>query len=259
MHACGFTSVPVAPTAELWLLGTLALRVSTGRKAVAVLAQPKRLALLAYLAAALPCGFHRRDTLLALFWPEANQEHGRTALRKSLHFLRRELGAGVIVSRGDEIAVLERDVWCDVRAFDRALGAGHVANALDLYRGDLLPGLFISNAPQFERWLEDERTQLRAQAAEAAWALAGRLERDRDADCAAHWARWAYRLIPDDERALRRLIALLGRLGDRSGAVQAYEQFARRLQREYNVTPSAETQAIVNGVRQGYVGAVALA
>jgi DNA-binding SARP family transcriptional activator len=249
MHPCGAGSGFVAPTAELCLLGPLTLRVSPGREAITVLAQPKRLALLAYLAAAVPPGFHRRDSLLALFWPEVNQEHGRTALRKSLHFLRHELGASVIVSRGDEIGVLEGSVWCDVWEFDRAVAAGEMAHAVDLYRGDLLPGLFISDAPHFERWLEDERAQLRAQAAQAGWAFVERLEREQDADGAAHWARWAYRRAPDDERALRRLISLLVRLGDRSGAVGAYEQFARRLEREYNVTPSPETQALVNGMR----------
>jgi len=40
-----------------------------------VLAQPKRVALLAYLAAATPRRLHRRDSLLALFWPELDQEH----------------------------------------------------------------------------------------------------------------------------------------------------------------------------------------
>ena len=39
--------------------------------------QSKRLALLAYLALALPRGFHRRDTLLALFWPELSDEDAR--------------------------------------------------------------------------------------------------------------------------------------------------------------------------------------
>ncbi len=257
MHLGGVATVPVSAMAELRLLGTLAVRVNAGHEAAAVLAQPKRLALLAYLAAALPSGFHRRDILLALFWPEADQEHARTALRKSLHFLRHELGAGVIVSRGDEeIGVLEGDVWCDVREFDRALAAGQVADALGLYGGDLLPGLFVSEAPRFERWLEAERTRLRNEAAAAAWALAGRLERERDPDGAARWARWAGALAPEDERAVRRLIALLGRLGDRAGAVRAYQEFATHLEREYEVGPSAETQALVSAVREGRADAV---
>ncbi len=246
------SSLPRPPSVELWLLGAPSVRRPAGSEAAGVLAQSKRLALLAYLAAASPYGFHRRDTLLALFWPEADQAHARTALRKAIHFLRHELGSGSVVSRGDdEIGLAEAEVWCDVREFDRALGAGRPAEGLALYRADLLPGLFISDAPEFERWLSDERARLRTRAVEAAWALAGQLERDRDVDGAARWARWACAQAADDECAVRRLVALLGRMGDRAGAVHAYEEFAARLRREYEVEPSAETHRLLTAVREG--------
>ena len=66
---------------------------------------------------------------------------------------------------------------------------------------------------------------------------------------AGHWARRAFALAPDDEGEARNLIALLGRLGDRAGAVQAYEEFARRLRVEYEVEPAPETLATIRAVR----------
>src|SRR5256884_5668442 len=87
---------------EFRLLGTLSLRTADGRDAGSLLSQPRRLALLAYLAAATPRGPHRRDTLLALLWPELDQEHARAALRQSLHVLREALGDDVVVTRGAE-------------------------------------------------------------------------------------------------------------------------------------------------------------
>ena len=56
-------------------------------------------------------------------------------------------------------------------------------------------------------------------------------------------------LAPTDETALRRLILLLERLGDRAAAVRAYEDFAWKLQGEYELEPSAETQALVERIR----------
>lgn len=234
------------------------MRAGGGREATAVLAQPKRLALLAYLAAAAPYGFHRRDILLALFWPEADQNRARSALRQATHFLRHELGTGVIANRGDEdLGLVEERVWCDVREFDRLLADGQLALGLTLYRGDLLPGYFIGDAPDFERWLEEERDRLRARAAEAAWALADRLEGETDTDEAARWARWACALTPDDERMVRRLVGLLARVGDRAGAIRAYEELAGRLDREYQVAPSAELRSLIDAVRAGRVEAAA--
>ena len=85
----------------LRLFGTVVLRADDGRELRSVVVQPKRLALLAYLAAA-PGGRHRRDTLLAVFWPDLDSTHARGALNKSLHYLRRSLGENVVVSQGDE-------------------------------------------------------------------------------------------------------------------------------------------------------------
>src|SRR2546422_7440074 len=87
---------------ELRLLGRLSLTSADGRDVQALLGQPRRLALLAYLAAATPPGFHRRDSLLALFWPELDQDHARAALRQALHVVRDALGPDAVASRGDE-------------------------------------------------------------------------------------------------------------------------------------------------------------
>src|SRR5687768_12221616 len=217
-----------------------------GRELRSVLSQPKRVALLSYLAAASPRGFHRRDSLLALFWPELDQEHARAALRQALHGLRRVLGDGAIASRGDEeIRLDDARVWCDAIAFDVAADAARHAEALEHYRGDLLAGFFISGAPEFERWLENERVRLRRRAVESAWALAAAGSANGDPSLAAHWARRAAALVRDDEEALRRLITVLGDLGDRAGALQAYDVFARRLAEEYEAEPAAETRALI--------------
>src|SRR2546428_1264289 len=236
---------------RLRTLGTLDLRGSDGAELRSVLAQPKRLALLAYLAIASPGGFRRRDTLVGLFWPELDHEHARAALRKALHGLRRGLEDGIVQTRGgEEISLAEEKLWCDGRAFERALAEGRRAEALELYRGDLLAGLFISGAPEFERWLEQERARFREQAAAAAWASADEAEHRGEDMGALQGARRALTLSPNDEGAVRRMIGILDRVGDRAGALHVYEEFARQLAADYEAEPAAETQALIEAVRQ---------
>src|SRR5437870_13655132 len=140
---------------ELRMLGRLSLTGADGLEVRGLLGQPRRVALLAYLAAANPRGFHRRDTLLALFWPDLDQEHARAALRQALHVVRGSLGADVVLTRGDEEIGLDFDrLSCDVVAFDRAVASERFGEALDRYQGHLLEGFFIPNAGEFERWLE---------------------------------------------------------------------------------------------------------
>src|ERR1700687_3663667 len=204
------------PVIELRTLGTLDLHSANGRELHSLLAQPKRVALLAYLCIAQPCGFHRRDTLLGLFWPNSDQEHARTSIRKSLHILRRALGGDAILSRGDEeVAVDFQLVPCDVAAFEASVKANRLEEALELYRGDLLAGFFIDEAPEFEQWLHSERTRLRSSAARAALTLSEQLEVSGDVAAAVTWARRSLELSETDERALHKLIELQWRAGDR--------------------------------------------
>jgi DNA-binding SARP family transcriptional activator/TolB-like protein len=235
---------------EVQTLGAAYLRSHDGHALHSVLAQPKRLALLIYLAHADPRGFQRRDTLLAMFWPETDDERARNSLRQALHFLRRSMGEGVILSRGDgEIGIAEGTVRCDAADFERALEERRAEEALELYRGNFLQGFFIADAPEFERWVGSERMRLRERAGQAAWALAERAEQARDAARSLEWARRAMHLSPDDEHSLQRVISLLDRLGDRVAAIRAYEEFAAKLKEEYQIVPSPETQELIRGVR----------
>ncbi len=84
---------------EFRTLGGLDLRDSHGRELRATLSAPKQAALLTYLAIATPGGFHRRDTLLALLWPELDHEHARRSLRQALYVIRRAVTNGALVSR----------------------------------------------------------------------------------------------------------------------------------------------------------------
>jgi len=232
-------------------LGGLDLRDENGQQLLSILRQPKRLALLAYLAIAAPTGYRRRDTILGLLWPELDEERARSALRQAVHFLRRTLGADVIQGHGSEdLGLGDASFWCDARAFDDALARGAPAEALELYGGDLLDGFFVTGASsEFEEWLALERARLRHQAIESSWALTDHFEAAGCGTEAARWARWAAARSPDDERTHRRLIALLDRLGDRTGALRAYEEFVRRAREEFDAEPSAETQALVAAIR----------
>ena len=107
---------------SLRVLGTIDLRDGENRPVDAVLAQPKRLALLIYLALARPYGFQRRDVLVALLWPELDQSRARNALSQALHHLRRSLGADVVQARGDEeVALSDTSLASDVRQLVMAI------------------------------------------------------------------------------------------------------------------------------------------
>ncbi len=243
--------VAAGSTPRLFLFGGIELRGIGGGVADVVLAQPKAVALLAYLALSPNGRFQRRDLVAALFWPDLDQTHARAALRKLVLVLRSALGAEGVVSRGDEeIALAPGALSCDVGEFSTAADAGRLVQALELYRGELMPGFHLTGCASFDEWLDAQRADARERAAAAAWALAHRLEGEEHYTEAGRWARRAVRYTGDDERVLRRAMHMLIRLGDRAGAFRVYDDFAKQLRRSLDIEPSAETQALVASLKQ---------
>ena len=214
-------------------------------------AQPKRLALLAYLALAAGRGAPTRETLLALFWPELGADEGRRALRQGLHYLRRVLGEDVFVSEGDEVGVREGALGCDAVDFERMIDAGRPAQALALYRGHFLEGFHVDDvAAEYEDWVDRTRARLRRKAAAAAWAAAEGSEKVSDTARALELGRRACDLEPDQEGSWRQLMTMHDRLGDRAGARRAYDDLSERLRREFDAKPAAETAALAEAIRR---------
>ena len=226
------------------------MELTRGSKPLALVSRTKRLAVFVFLALSRK-SFQRRDILQAIFWPDSDQERARHSLNETLYLLRRELGPNVVVSRGaDEIGIAPAGIWSDVNAFEELLAARDYAHALALYRGDLLPGFFLSDAPEFEHWLEEERARLRRAANEATCARAERAADEGNHSEAAEWARRAAAMAVDDEVLVRRSILLLGHIGDRAGAIETFERFRHHLMQKYDARPAPETERVIAEIRR---------
>jgi serine/threonine-protein kinase len=240
---------------RLRALGALDLRGSEDQELRVLLAQPKRAALLAYLALATPRGLHRRDTLLALFWPEHDTEHARNALSQAVHFLRRSLGAEVLVAaNGDGLGLDWRDFWCDATAFEEALEAGRSVDAIELYRGDLLEGFHVADAPDFERWLDTERARLGDRYGKALESIAAEREASGDyRDAVRLWRRLASRDRYNSHVALRLMRALTA-AGDPAGALQHARMHETLLREDLAIAPDPAIGALVSELPQREYG-----
>lgn len=235
---------------ELTLLGTQSIRAD-GRDVGALAAQPKRFALLAFLVVNEGDGYHRRDSLLAMFWPEMDQFASRRALRNTLYHLRETLGDGVIITQGDDaVAVDPTRITSDVHRFLAALLTGQVEVALACYNGELLAGIHVANVDNtFEDWLAGQRRRLSNALSTGLRALTDREEKAGNIAAAALWAKRACEVTPGDEGLVRRALSLFEQANDRGSALELYQTFARRLAADFNATPSAETEALVARLR----------
>jgi predicted ATPase len=201
---------------------------------------PKTLPLWSYLL------LHRRQpvkraTLAFALWPDEPEKTTRANLRRHLQELRRILpsaSAGQEFLIGDTESLqwnLAADYWLDVAEFEQQSASNDsLAGAVALYSGDLLESVY-------DDWLFYERERLRNLYFSDLSQLILKSRAQRDYPAAIEYARQVVNRDPLREDAVRQLMHLRYESGDRSGALQEYELFARRLRAELDVEPMPET------------------
>lgn len=237
---------------ELRVLGPISLTRADGSNVAPLLAQPKRLAVAAYLASPPPHGgrcLHRKDSLVAMFWPELDQQHARAALRNTLYFLRQHLGTESVVAEHDVVGLDPNHVWCDLEAFDVAVRMRDHATTYQLYRGPLLDGLCVTDAEAFDEWLDAQRRRRATEVREAATHAARRHAAAGRPEDALVWARRARLMDPLNEDAARLVIALRFVTGDRAGALDEYRRLEAQLDAEHGVPPASDSRRLAQVIR----------
>lgn len=207
------------------------------------------LALLALLAVAGSRGISR-DRILALLWPESDDERSRHSLAQLLYAVRRALHADVVLAGAVELRLNPEAITSDVAEFEEALEHGDDARAAALYTGPFLDGCHLSISAEFERWIDGERARLAARMARALESLAASATARGDRSAAVEWWRRLAALDPLNTRAARGLVEALAAAGDRAGALQFARVHEMLLREELNAEPDPAFRSLVEQVRR---------
>jgi len=211
-------------------------------------AHRRRLAVLAVLGAARG-RFVPRERLLGLLWPDAATADARHSLVESLSVIRRELGIDPFECVGDEVALAAERLACDVDELEHALEAGDGERVSVLYVGPFLDGFVVHDAPEFERWAEEERGRLAGRVATGLEGYAARREAEAGSAAASEtWSR-LYGLDPFCTRVALRLAAALEAAGDPAGALRHLQTHQALLLAELDLAPPPEVAAAAERLR----------
>lgn len=205
---------------ELRMLGGLELKAPGGQPSNL---RPLALRLLAYLA------LHRGATLnpehiAEALWPGSSQDM-RPTLQTLVWQLRRALGSGIVLTYGGGYCFdPPYPVWTDAEAFGEKLRQGHLAEAVALYRGELLPGV---------EWAELERQHLENRYLQALEDLAEQEAGRGELEAAIALLERVIERDPLAEEAYRRLIAWHQQAGRPDAARRLRQEFSRVLEAEF--------------------------
>lgn len=223
----------------------------------------KAAALLAYLS--LNPGECPREVLATMFWQEGNQQKALANLRRTLSSLNSSLPGWIEADRETIALKHNSKLWVDVDAFHQSLSQlkehHHPENKVcddclstldkiaELYRGDFMEGVNLTDAPTFDDWQFFQRDGLRQEFADVLQRLSfGRSERGQWDQAIVHARRWVA-LDRLHEPACRVLMDLYARSGQRTAALHQYKELARLLNEQMGQEPEEETRRLYEQIR----------
>lgn len=218
------------------------------------LSSRKAAALLTYLALQQN-GMARREVIATLLWENTDPSQARVSLRQALAAVRRVEGdlPPILVSEG-EFLRLSADVDVDVARFEQ-LAAGDTrsrAEAVELYRTDLMGGFSLRDAPAFNEWLMVEQARIRQRVIAALQGLIDdALATGGDLNSGVANALHLLSLDPFNEVGHRGLMQLYARQGRASLALTQFRSLSDLLRKELAVTPEAETIRLHEEIKSG--------
>lgn len=231
------------------LLGVLQIENETGEISE-VMKSNKGCALLAYLL--VTNASQPREMLADLLWNATSTAQSLQNLRALLTRLRKWVPE-LEVTRRQVRFPTETAVFIDYLQLLTGLDSGEqdeIASALPLYRGDLLDGFYLEDAPRFNEWLLLTREKLRQRVVGAFRQLCTEYQEQQDWVKGISLAQRWLALDELDEEALRHLLQLLAGSGQLDAALQQYELSQQRLWDELGVEPMDETQQLAAQISQ---------
>ncbi len=250
------------------LLGSF--RVDLNESTIRNFESDKVRALLAYLIVQADRA-HSRESLAALLWPEHSNHAARNNLRQALFKLRQSLGDRdaeppfLLATRNTIQFNYNNNYYLDTVEFDALISSctAHIhrhlitcetciaklTQAIALYRGDFLKGLFIAGSVSFEEWALFKREEFHRLAIGVIRHLVEHHEQRGEYEQALKYARQGLELEPWQEEGHQQLMRIMALSGRRSDALAQYHTCRLILQEELGIEPTVETTALYEQIK----------
>jgi DNA-binding SARP family transcriptional activator len=232
-----------AAALRLRLIGQMS--ASNAQGDVALPRTRKTRGLLAILALAAPQPV-LRSHITGLLWSTREREQGRASLRQCVHEMQEflgHLGMDEVQAGRQHLRMSEGQIWVDLLALGAATAVR--PEALGLLQAGLLEDL-VGLDPAFDHWLAEQDRRMRDGAAAVAACL---LAQEHEPGAVIAAGRLLVGISPTHEAGWRRLIQAYLDSGERSAALEAFDQCGRALREGAGLEPSEDTRSLLAPAR----------
>jgi predicted ATPase/DNA-binding SARP family transcriptional activator len=195
-----------------------------------------------------------REYLSELFWPNKPANRGRANLSWLIHHITSKMPASLRVNRKTLQFKCNSPYWLDLDAFVEFVDQGDkyaLSSASDLYRGEFLDGLYLSECADFEIWLVGERERWQRRLLDVLRKLVVYHEQSGQYHLGLRIARRILDIEPWLEETHRQVMRLYALSDQRSSALAYYKQCQHILNDELGVGPSKKTKQLYESIRDG--------
>jgi serine/threonine-protein kinase len=182
-------------------------------------------------------------------WSERDEEKARQALTQSLYHARKALSQDDLFFATADLRLNDAVIGTDLDDFSEALDRGDLNAAVALYHGPFLDGFHLTDAPEFERWMTEQRSSYHGRVVRAFEQLASEATGRSDFATAAERWRQLAALEPLNSRIAVELMRALARAGDRAGAIRYAEIHEMLIRDQLDVAPHPAISALADDLR----------
>jgi len=180
-----------------------------------------------------------RDELVALLWPDADEETGRKNLRNAIYHIKKNFNEDVILS--DKKAIVAINPNIEIETDIKNMIEGKSDAEIDVYEGEFLKGFFIKQSEEFDQWLDFTRehykgiyiAKLNNKVAEAL--------REVNVSLAEKLLKSLIGIDEFNEEAYRNLMQLYFDEGHYNKAIDLYNKLKYKLEEELGIMPEVKS------------------
>ena len=180
-----------------------------------------------------------RDELVALLWPDADEETGRKNLRNAIYHIKKTFNEDVILSDKKAIVAINSNI--EIETDIKNMIEGKSDAEIDVYEGEFLKGFFIKQSEEFDQWLDFTRehykeiyiAKLNNKVAEALGEV--------NVILAEKLLKSLIAIDEFNEEAYRNLIKLYFDEGHYNKAIDLYNKLKYKLEEELGIMPEVKS------------------